>query len=100
MIALAGFDEYLLGYRDRSFAIEPENLERVIPGKNGIFLPILVRGGRVIGTWRRDWKPRMITVAPVPFDDFSEVEAQNTDRALQEYADFLGRPVQILPGPG
>ena len=99
VIALAGFDEYLLGYRDRSFAIEPENLERVIPGKNGIFLPILVRAGRVIGTWRRDWKPRMITVEPAPFGHFSAAEAQNTDRALREYADFLGRPVQILPAP-
>ncbi|MCU1446628.1 winged helix DNA-binding domain-containing protein [Cryobacterium sp.] len=33
VLALPGFDEHLLGYRDRSFAVEPENLTRVVPGK-------------------------------------------------------------------
>ncbi|MGY4857039.1 winged helix DNA-binding domain-containing protein [Cryobacterium sp. AP23] len=95
--ALPGFDEYLLGYRDRSFAIEPENLTRVVPGKNGIFLPLLVRGGRVIGTWRRDWQPRMITVEPLPFDPLSDAAARSADRSLHEYATFLNRPVNVLP---
>ena len=99
VLALPGFDEYLLGYRDRSFAIEPENLTRVVPGKNGIFLPVLVRGGRIFGTWRRDWQPRAITVQPTPFGPQSPATALNTERALNEYARFLGRPVRVLPAP-
>lgn len=99
VLALPGFDEYLLGYRDRSFAIEPENLTRVIPGKNGIFLPVLVRSGRIFGTWRRDWQPRAITVQPTPFTTQSPASGQSTERALHEYARFLGRPAQVLPAP-
>ncbi|ASD22289.1 hypothetical protein B7495_09465 [Cryobacterium sp. LW097] len=99
VLALPGFDEYLLGYRDRSFAIEPENLTRVVPGKNGIFLPILVRGGRIFGTWRREWQPRAITVHPAPFTPQGAASFPGTDRALHEYARFLGRPVQVLPAP-
>jgi hypothetical protein len=99
VLALPGFDEYLLGYRDRSFAIEPENLTRVIPGKNGIFLPVLVRSGRIFGTWRRDWQPRAITVQPTPFTPQSPASGRNTERALHEYARFLGRPTQVLPAP-
>lgn len=50
---LPGFDEYLLGYQDRSLALPAEDFERVVPGKNGIFLPIVVVNGRVVATWRR-----------------------------------------------
>jgi len=99
VLALPGFDEYLLGYRDRSFAIEPEKLTTVVPGKNGIFLPVLVRGGRIFGTWRRDWQPRVITVQPTPFTPQNAATLSNTERALHEYARFLCRPVQVLPAP-
>lgn len=105
ILALAGFDEYLLGYRDRSYAIEDENLTQVVPGKNGIFLPLLVRNGRVIGTWRRHWQPRMITVEPIPFAPVSRAAAESIDRSLQEYAGFLtgtpavDRTVRVRPVP-
>jgi hypothetical protein len=99
VLALPGFDEHLLGYRDRSFAIEPENLTRVVPGKNGILLPILVRGGRIAGTWRRDWQAKLITVQPAPFEAPSPAFASSADRALHEYARFLGRRVSVLPAP-
>ena len=99
VLALPGFDEYLLGYRDRSFAIDPELLARVVPGKNGIFLPVLVRGGRIAGTWRRDWQATAITVQPAPFDPPSPAFAASADRALHEYARFLGRRVHVLPTP-
>jgi hypothetical protein len=97
VLALPGFDEHLLGYRDRSFAIEPENLTRVVPGKNGIFLPLLVTHGRVIGTWRRDWQPKLITVEPRPFAALAPTAARAADQALREYATFLGRTVDVLP---
>ncbi|WEO75752.1 winged helix DNA-binding domain-containing protein [Cryobacterium sp. SO2] len=97
VLALPGFDEHLLGYRDRSFAIEPENLTRVVPGRNGIFLPLLVRGGRVIGTWRRDWQPARITLEAGPFARLSPATDASTTRALHEYAAFLGRRVHVLP---
>ena len=52
-LALAAFDEYFLGYTDRTAVCDPEFAGRVIPGGNGVFQPILVSGGRVVGTWKR-----------------------------------------------
>ncbi|MBM7504809.1 winged helix DNA-binding domain-containing protein [Agromyces aurantiacus] len=52
-LALAGFDEYFLGYADRSAVCEPEFAELVVPGRNGVFQPLLVLDGRVVGTWAR-----------------------------------------------
>ena len=51
--ALPGFDEYLLGYKDRSLMVDAAGMEAVIPGKNGIFRSTIVRDGRVMGTWKR-----------------------------------------------
>ena len=52
-LALPGFDEYLLGFKDRSLMVDAAGMEAVIPGKNGVFRSTIVRDGRVVGTWKR-----------------------------------------------
>ncbi|WP_353827580.1 winged helix DNA-binding domain-containing protein [Agromyces sp. SYSU T0242] len=52
-LALAAFDEYFLGYADRSTVCDPSFADHVIPGGNGVFQPVLVLDGRIVGTWRR-----------------------------------------------
>ena len=54
---LPGFDEYLLGYGDRSAVLAPEFADRIVPGGNGMFRPTVVVAGRVIGTWSRTARP-------------------------------------------
>lgn len=49
---LPGFDEFVLGYGDRSAVLEPEFATRVVPGNNGMFLSTVVVDGRIVGTWR------------------------------------------------
>ncbi|SEE69019.1 winged helix DNA-binding domain-containing protein [Ruania alba] len=53
LMLLPGFDEFMLGYVDRSFAVPPDRLDRLVPGGNGMFRSTIVKGGRVIGLWRR-----------------------------------------------
>ena len=62
--ALAGFDELLLGFTDRSHVVAPERSTDVVPGGNGVFLPMLVEDGEVVGTWKRTRDG----VALTPFD--------------------------------
>src|SRR5699024_2572894 len=47
-----GFDEWILGYADRSLVATPTGLDRLVPGGNGVFRPALLDDGRLIGTWR------------------------------------------------
>jgi hypothetical protein len=49
---LGAFDPYLLGWRDRSFAVAPEHARAVHPG-GGIVRATAVANGRVVGTWAR-----------------------------------------------
>ncbi|MGI9825154.1 winged helix DNA-binding domain-containing protein [Agromyces sp. Marseille-Q5079] len=60
-LALAPFDEYFLGYGDRTAFCSVDDAARVVPGKNGLFLPILVADGEVVGTWRRSPERRGVT---------------------------------------
>jgi hypothetical protein len=50
---LPGFDELLLGYRDRGAVLDPAYADRLLPGGGGMFKASVVARGRVVGTWRR-----------------------------------------------
>lgn len=62
---LPGFDEFVLGYADRSAVLAPELLERIVPGGNGVFSATVVARGHVAGTWRRGRAGPEVT----PFED-------------------------------
>ncbi|MCU1535525.1 MAG: hypothetical protein JWR53_2006 [Glaciihabitans sp.] len=85
--ALPGFDEYLLGYQDRGLPLAAEHSARIVPGLNGIFLPIIVSRGRVAGTWRR--VPKSTAIEPEHFAPASGVVEKGFARAAQAYARFL-----------
>jgi hypothetical protein len=98
-LALPGFDEYLLGYRSRSPALAPEHSARVVPGENGMFLPMLVSRGRIVGTWKRRIGAKAVTVSPEPFEPLPATEQRGFERALRRYADFLELPATFAPWP-
>jgi len=79
-LLLPGFDEYLLGYQDRSAALPREFADRVVPGGNGVFKATVVRAGQVVGTWlpNRRAKAGTPTIQATPFTSFSP----RTERAL------------------
>ncbi|MEL5991981.1 winged helix DNA-binding domain-containing protein [Microbacterium phosphatis] len=49
---IPGFDEWILGYADRSLVASPEALEAILPGGNGVFRPSVLVDGVAVGTWR------------------------------------------------
>jgi hypothetical protein len=51
-LLLPGFDEFVLGYADRTEVLDAAHADRIVPGGNGMFRPTVVRDGRVVGTWR------------------------------------------------
>lgn len=71
-ILLPPFDEYLLGYKDRT-AVLPRSLQAHAFTNNGIFFPMVVHRGQLVGNWRR---PTARNVVPsfsffrdTPFDE-------------------------------
>ncbi|WP_167139372.1 winged helix DNA-binding domain-containing protein [Diaminobutyricimonas sp. TR449] len=93
--ALPGFDEFLLGYRDRSAALRPDQQLVVVPGGNGMFAPTIVDNGSVIGVWRKRQTGSGIRVTAEPFAPLSKRATSGFTRALKRYGEFLGQPVTL-----
>lgn len=92
---LPGFDEFMLGYRDRSAALPARHADRIIPGGNGMFLSTVVLDGQVRGTWRRTAKSRAVVVNVVPFARCSAADRKALNAPAERYAHFAGVPVTI-----
>lgn len=95
VFALPGFDELLIGYENKAHTLEPEYLQQVVPGSNGVFRPLIVEKGRVTGTWTRKATSKGVTVTSLPFEKPSASARKRFEEALAAYAHFLGRPVSL-----
>jgi len=93
--ALPGFDELVLGYRDRTAQIDADSERRVVPGGNGMFAPTLVLDGRVVGSWKRRELARTVEMLATPFTRIKPAERRRLERALEEFALFVGKPGRI-----
>jgi len=89
---LPGFDEYLLGYKDRGDVLAPAHAHNVAPGGNGIFFPIIVAGGQVVGTWKRTLKRSGVAITLSPFTPLGVSNGRLAD-AARRFSDFLGLPL-------
>ncbi|MGC3991233.1 MAG: winged helix DNA-binding domain-containing protein [Chthoniobacteraceae bacterium] len=96
---LPGFDEYLLGYTDRSAVLDAKHAEKIIPGGNGVFMPMLVVEGRIAGTWKRTVKKKAVAVSVLPFIKLKKSTKLEIEKAADFYGKFLGLPaeLQIMP---
>lgn len=90
---LAGFDEYLLGYTDRSLQLQAIQSPRVIHS-NGMFLPAVVVDGQIVGTWRRAVAKGKLTVAPTLFAPLNKPALRALDDAVTRHGKFINMPAQ------
>ncbi|MEV6811979.1 winged helix DNA-binding domain-containing protein [Micromonospora sp. NPDC051296] len=95
VLALPGFDEYLLGFKDRTLMLDPEHKQAIIPGGNGVFQATIVHGGRVVGTWKRTLAKTRVTLAVNPLVDLDPTVRKRVEEALSRYADFLALPPRV-----
>ena len=98
VILLPGFDEFVLGYQDRSAVLDPGYASRVCPGGNGVFYPTIVIDGRIAGLWQRSIKKDHVAMAAQPFTALSEAQGKSFTKAAQRYAKYLGMGVKLSGG--
>lgn len=85
---LPGFDELMLGYKDRSATIAAADEPRVCPGGNGVFRPTVVVDGRMVATWRAIVARRGVSFTWEPFAGSLDEDALAEPR--RRYVAFLG----------
>ncbi|MFK3979190.1 winged helix DNA-binding domain-containing protein [Micromonospora sp. NPDC050397] len=67
---LPGFDEFVLGYRDRTAVLPAEFADHIVPGGNGVFRSTVVSDGQVVGTWARSGRGANRSLVATPFETF------------------------------
>jgi hypothetical protein len=86
---LPAYDEYTVAYSDRSAVLDPAHAKRAATG-NGIFYPILVIDGQVVGTWKRTLKRGEVVVTPNPFTSLNKSQMRALLPVARRYGAFLG----------
>jgi hypothetical protein len=93
---LPAYDEYTVAYKDRSAVLNPLHAKRASTG-NGIFNPIIVIDGQVVGTWKRRLEQGSVVITPNLFTSLTEAGEQALARAARQYGAFLEARVALAP---
>lgn len=93
---LPAFDEFMVSYRDRSASLSIDFTKSAITG-NGIFKPIIVLNGRVIGIWKRTLKKDKVMMEPFYFDAADTLTKDSLSAAAEKFGQFLGMKVEVTP---
>ena len=91
---LPAWDEYTVAYRDRSDVLDPANAKRVNAG-GGVLKPVIVIGGRVVGSWQRTITKGRVVVYPLLFTRLDAGKMRAIEKATARYGAFLGLPADI-----
>lgn len=81
---LPAYDEFLISYRDRTASLNLVNHKKAV-SDNGIFYPVILKNGQVIGTWKHTVKKDTVFFET---EIFSKKEFELNTVALEAFAQF------------
>ncbi len=84
---LAGFDDFLLAYRDRSRLVD-EPYTPLVFTKNGLFNPALLINGKIAGVWKRTFKKNTVVIQVQTFRKLTTPEHKELLHQLELYKQF------------
>jgi hypothetical protein len=93
---LGNFDTYLLGWKDRGFAVSNEHAEHVKEGGGGWIRPAIVRDGVVVGGWRSRRRDGRLEVS-LNLDEEMRAELGGAiDAEIADIARFEGMEARVV----
>jgi hypothetical protein len=91
---LPAYDEYFLGYKAHNPVLDPKYDQKAV-SSNGVFRPMIVIDGQVVGIWKRTLKKGSVIITPDPFNSLTTAENQALLAATNQYGAFLGLSVGL-----
>jgi hypothetical protein len=86
---LPNYDEYIVSYKDRSAAIALSDINKADP-RGTIFNHTIIINGRIIGTWKRNFRKDIVDIEITPFAPVSKSNYAAVISAAKRYVKFLG----------
>lgn len=91
---LPAFDEFLISYKDRNASLPLANLKKAV-SNNGIFWPIIVVNGQVMGLWKRTIKKEKVIVETDLFQPQNKSIRNLIEKEVIAFGDFLGKKAEV-----
>lgn len=88
ILLLPGFDEFLLGYKDRTASLKTQFNTLWCPGNNGMFMPFVVKDGIAVGIWKRTMKKNSTDIEYSYFNANTKLPVNAHDAASQKLLAF------------
>jgi hypothetical protein len=92
---LSVFDEYLIGYHDRSMIATSEVAAKLFT-MGAALTHVIVIDGQIVGSWRRTLDNGTVTIELNPFRPLTKTEQRAIAAAAQRYGEFLDLPVILI----
>ncbi len=90
---LPNYDEYIVGYTDRSAIFDSSHSDKLDARRNPLFQYTIVINGQIAGTWKRTLVKDGVTIETNLFARLTKAENRTVALAAQRYGEFLGMPV-------
>jgi hypothetical protein len=84
-LLLPGFDELVLGYRDRIYLMDVDRHRALVPGNNGMFKRSALRRGELVGTWARKGSGARRRLELDPLRPVSDAQRARFDRRFAAF---------------
>jgi hypothetical protein len=91
---LPAYDEYYLGYKNRDAVLDARYDKKAV-SSSGVFRPMIVIDGQIVGTWKQTFKKGKVMITLNPLRAFTANENQALTTAVIQYGSFLGLPAAI-----
>lgn len=89
------YDEFTVGYADRSAVLEPVHAKRAELG-NGIFRAPILLDGRIAGSWSRELKKTRVDIRLALLAKLNRGQLRSIVDAADRYGEFLRLPAKVI----
>jgi hypothetical protein len=94
LFILPAYDEFIISYKDRSSSITQEDFRKAI-SNNGMFYPVIIENGIVIGIWKRSISKDKIVIEPKFFHESNSETQKSIETKCAEFELFMGKKVEF-----
>ena len=91
---LPAFDEFIISYKDRTAMLNLEHHHKAF-SSNGIFYPVIIMNGKVIGLWKRDVKKDLVIIQTELFTKISKSTMNSIEKKFNQFGKFLEKKTEV-----
>jgi hypothetical protein len=92
---LPAFDEFLICYTDRSASLPKRDFSKAV-SSNGVFRPVIVVDGQVVGLWKRKIKKEKLIIETLLFEKASKSVIKCIENGIEKLERFSERKTELL----